>query len=96
MASSWTGVRVCENPPQWISFGLLQIPNFHKGVLGSWRAEWVVVVVCVCAIHTRRRRSKTGVQEAGEWWQRQSHRPRGLVLLKMLRLLLYSMTMSKL
>ena len=35
-------------------------------------------------------------QEAGSGGEGQSHRPRRLVLLKMLHLLLYSMTMSKL
>lgn len=77
--------------------GFTPSPNLHKGALGISRA-WMCVGVSVCArtsvlVGGARR---WGCREAGSRGERQSHRPWRLVLLKMLHLLLYSMTMSKL
>lgn len=77
--------------------GFTPSPNLHKGALGISKA-WVCVGVslCACASVLVGGARRWGYREAGSRGERQSHRPRKLVLLKMLHLLLYSMTMSKL
>lgn len=99
LASGWVrGCRYMRIMLQWtleFQIWIHAISQATQRALGISKAcVWVSLCACASVLVGGARRWGTGRQEVEG--KRQSHRPRKLVLLKMLHLLLYSMTMSKL